>query len=137
MINDKSLISTRPVICHLRRIPPPIPELERRLFAEVQLENVSDEPIEMAYQLDPLQHFIFIVTAENGEVIAETEFRDCFSPREKPALLRIEPHGRFRTEVQLLSVFPHDRRFPGHYSIVAVFAYGKIRVSSQPVQVSL
>jgi hypothetical protein len=116
--------------CRLRLVPPPVAVLERRCFAEVDLENVSASAQELQSNEYFLRLFTFVVRDGEGRVVAETRYDDCSAFSERPYTASLEPHESLSTQIQLLLALPEERRFPGRYSAQAIFSYAENRAES-------
>jgi hypothetical protein len=106
-------------------------------WGEVELENVSDAPVEIAYWMTALQYLNLVVTRADGFVVSEGHFGDRFAPTRDPQALRLEPGEKFTTEVPLFATVPGDRLLPGVYAVQAVYGYNDFRAVAEPLRVSV
>jgi hypothetical protein len=110
----------------------PIPNM-----GEVELQNCSDAPLEIAYTMTPLQFLELEVIGPGEEVVSKGHFSDRFSPTREPALLRLLPNQKFTASVSLLATVPRDKRFPGTYTIQASYRFQGRKVIAAPLKVEL
>jgi hypothetical protein len=108
-----------------------------RGVGELELENVSASPVEIAYQMSPLQFLDLIVTGPSGAVVSERHFADHLSPTAEERVLRLGPGEKYRGDVPLLVTVPREKRSPGVYRVQAVYEYQRIRALSDPVEVTV
>ena len=125
----------QPLACRLRHKEVrgrqgPVPNM-----GEVELENLSAVPLEIAYWMTALQYLHLIVTGPDGRTLSEGHFGDRFAPTKEPLLLRLEPGEKFTANVHLFATVPQTPVPPGTYTIRAVYEYKTIRAMSDPVQV--
>src|SRR5437879_5242359 len=92
----------------------PIPNM-----GEVELENLSNVPLEIEYTMTPLQFFELEVIGPDGDIVSEGHFSDRFSPRLEPLVLRLLPGETFSSNVSLLATLPPEKRLVGRYTIQA------------------
>lgn len=104
-------------------------------MGELKLKNLSDESVDIRYQMSPLQYAELIVTGPGGEVVSEDRFGDRFSPMREEKVLRLTPGETFTSEVPLLSTVPRDKRLPGKYKVRAIYEYDGVRAESNEVSV--
>src|SRR5262245_12841826 len=101
MMNTKTLESSRsqtkaqPLICRLRHAKhntreDPVPHM-----AEMELENISEAPLEISYRMAVLQYLQLVVRDAKGSVISEGHYGDRFSPFEKDQVLRLGPGEKY------------------------------------------
>src|SRR5947209_6162110 len=64
-------------------------------MGELQLENVTAEPVEISFQMSPLQYLELVVNGPSGSVVSEGHFGDRFSPMRDERVLRLEPGEKF------------------------------------------
>ncbi len=126
-----------PLTCRLRhkeivRPQGPVPNM-----AEVELENCSATPLEIAYTMTPLQFLELEVTGPSGEMVSEGHFSDRFSPSLEPAVLRLMPGEKFTASVALLATVPRDKRRPGKHTVHVSYCYQGSRVLAEPLTVEL
>lgn len=110
----------------------PIPNM-----GEVELENCSHSPCDIEYTMSPLQFFDLEVIGPAGGIISEGHFSDRFSPTREPALLRLLPGEKFRSNVSLLATAPRDKRRPGRYTVQASYRFHGSKVMAEPLTVEL
>jgi hypothetical protein len=106
-------------------------------MADVEIQNVSDKPLDIEYEMTVLQHLNLIVTDASGSVVSEGHFGDRFAPTEHPQTLHLEPGDKYSAKVSLFATAPGFRSIPGEYAVRAVYEYKKIRSVSTPVSVSV
>jgi len=106
-------------------------------MGEVELENLSAAPVEIAYWMTALQYLHLIVTSPDGRIVSEGHFGDRFAPTKEPLLLRLEPGEKFTVNVHLFATVPQTPVPPGSYTIRAVYEYKSIRAMSESVQVTI
>ena len=104
-------------------------------MAEVELENCSGAPVEIAYTMTPLQFLELDVTGPGGRRCSEGQFSDRFSPARDAAVLRLMPGEKFTADVALLATVPRDRRVSGHYTVQASYCLNGARILAEPVTV--
>jgi len=110
----------------------PIPNM-----GELDLENQSSAPLEIAYTLTPFQFLELVVTGPSGVVVSEGHVSDRYSPSLEPLTLRLLPGEKFSTEVPLFATVPQGKRLPGVYQVQAVYDYDGYRAVSDPVMIKL
>jgi hypothetical protein len=110
----------------------PVPHM-----GEVELENCSAAPLEIAYTMTPLQFFELEVIGPGGGVVSEGHFSDRFSPRREPAALRLLPGEKFTSDVSLLATLPRAKRVPGRYVVHASYRFQGTRIQAEPLTVEL
>ena len=104
---------------------------------EVELENISDGPLEIAFQMTELQYLNLTVAASDGRIVSEGHFGDRFAPTLDPRVLRLGPGEKFTAPVSLF-VAVHGRPIPaGTYAIQAVYEYGHFRAISNVVELAV
>jgi hypothetical protein len=106
-------------------------------MGEVELENGSAVPLEIEYTMTPLQFLELTVIGTGGRVVSEGHFSDRFSPTREPAVLRLSPGEKFRSNVALLATVPRSKRLPGTYTIHGSYRFQGIQVRAEPVTVEL
>ncbi len=131
------LAPSQPLACRLRRKEVigqrgPVPNM-----AEVELENLSAAPLEIAYRMTVLQYLHLEVSGPDGGVVSEGHFGDRFAPTLEPLVLRLEPGDKLTASVHLFATVPHFPPPPGTYTIRAVYEYNGLRAVSDPVQVTV
>jgi hypothetical protein len=127
----------QPLACRLRRKE----VISRRgpvsNLGEVELENLSATPLEIAYRMTVLQYLNLVVTNPAGQVVSEGHFGDRFAPTLEPLVLRLEPGEKFTANVHLFATVPGDPLPSGTYTVQAVYEYNSFRAVSEPVQVAV
>ena len=128
---------SQPLACRLRPKTVigrrgPIPNM-----AEVELENVSTAPLEIAHRMTVLQYLNLVVTRVDGGVVSEGHFGDRFAPTLEPLVLRLEPGEKFTANVHLFATMRCDPVPPGTYMVQAVYDYDGFRAVSGLVQVTV
>jgi hypothetical protein len=126
-----------PLACRLKkkvaiRRGVPVP-----FYADVELENVSEAPLEIAYQMTVLHHLNLIVHDAGGHVLSEGHYGDRFAPTEKPSFLRFAPGEKFSAEVHLFATMPRRPIAPATYFVHALYEYNGFRAESEPVEVTV
>ncbi len=106
-------------------------------MAEVELENVSPVPVEIAYQMTVLQCLNLVVTKPDGAIVSEGHFGDRFAPTLEPQVLRLEPGGKFTANVHLFATMPDRHLSVGGYEVHAVYEYNGFRAISEPIPVAV
>jgi hypothetical protein len=104
---------------------------------EVELENVSDENLEIEYRMSVIQYLNIIVTDAGGRVLSEGHYGDIFSPMERPRILRLRPGETFVHPVSLTGKVPPEKLKPGEYIVQAVYDYKDLRAVSEPYHLHL
>lgn len=104
---------------------------------ELELENLSEDVVEIAYQMSPLQYLDLVVTGPSGSVISERYFGDRFSPMREERVLRLQSGEKFVHDVPLMGTVPREKRVAGVYKVQAVYEYEGGRVVSEPVELTL
>jgi hypothetical protein len=106
-------------------------------MGEVELENVSAAPVEIAYRMTALQYLNLLVTDAEGHVISAGHFGDRFAPTLEPRVLRLGPGDKFTANVHLFATVRREPLPPGPYHVQAVYEYGGHPAVSEPVRVVL
>jgi hypothetical protein len=106
-------------------------------MGEVELENLSAAPLEIAYRMTALQYLNLVVTGPDGKIVSEGHFGDRFAPTLEPVVLRLAPGERFTANVSLFATVPNHPLSPGTYTIQAVYEYNGSRSVSVPLQVTV
>lgn len=106
-------------------------------WGELELENQSEDPIDIRYQMSPLQYLDFVVVGPNGKKISGRRFGDQFSPMCEELTLRLAPGEKFLHDVPLLGTVSDEDRLPGVYKVQAIYEYGGIRAESQAITVKV
>src|SRR5262249_18346428 len=127
--------SSQPLACRLRRKEVKGRQGPEPNMGEVELENLSAVPLEIAYWMTAFQYLHLIVTGPDGKLLSEGHFGDRFAPTREPTLLRLEPGEKFTANVHLFATVPQTPVPPGTYTIRAVYEYNGIRAISDPVEV--
>ncbi len=128
---------SQPLACRLRRKDVIGRRGPAACRGEVELENLSAAPLEIAYRMTVLQYLNLVVTDPDERVVSEGHFGDRFAPTLEPLVLRLEPGERFTANVHLLATVPNTLLPPGTYLIRAVYEYNGLKAVSEPVQVQL
>jgi hypothetical protein len=110
----------------------PIPNM-----VEVELENCSSVPLEIAYTMTPLQFLDLEVTGPSGGIVSEGHFSDRFSPAQEPTVLRLIPGEKYTANVALLATVPRENRQPGTYTVQASYRVKGVRVMAEPLTIEL
>jgi hypothetical protein len=76
-------------------------------MGEVELENLSAAPLEIAYRMTALQYLNLVVTGPDGTVVSEGHFGDRFAPTREPLVLHLEPGQKFTANVHLFATVPN------------------------------
>jgi hypothetical protein len=106
-------------------------------MGEVELQNFSANPVEIAYWMTALQYLHLVVTRSDGAVVSEGHFGDRFAPTLEPLVLRLEPGDKFTANVPLFATVPQTPVPPGTYTIQAVYEYNGFRAVSDPLLVTV
>jgi hypothetical protein len=106
-------------------------------MGEVELENVSATPLEIAYRMTPLQYLNLVVTDSGGRVVSEGHFGDRFAPTLDPLVLRLPPGATFTATVHLFATVPLDPVPAGTYTVQAVYEHDGLRAVSESVKVTV
>jgi hypothetical protein len=106
-------------------------------MAEVELENVSGTPLDIAYWMTELHHLNLLVRDAEGKVVSQGHFGDRFAPTREPSILHLEPGEKFTAYVHLFATMRVDPVPPGTYAVEAVYEYNGLRAVSEPVQVTV
>jgi len=133
----QSVAPPQPLACHLRHKEVMGRQGLMPNMAEVELENLSTAPVEIAYWMTALQYLHLIVTGPDGRIVSEGHFGDRFAPTREPQVLRLAPGEKFAANVHLFATVPQTPVPPGTYTIRAVYEYKSIRAISDPVQVTV
>ncbi|MCI0463602.1 MAG: hypothetical protein L0Z62_42240 [Gemmataceae bacterium] len=128
---------SQPLTCRLRPKhvigrQGPVPHM-----AEVELQNISATPFEIAYRMTVLQYLNLVVTGADGSLVSEGHFGDRFAPTLAPLVLRLEPGEKFTADVHLLATVRCDPIPPGTYTVQAIYEYDGFRAVSDPLQVEI
>lgn len=126
-----------PLVCRLRRKEVVGRRGPVRNMGEVELENRSSDPLEIAYHMTALQHLNLVIRKPSGEVVSEGHFGDRFAPTAAATGLRLMPGEKFTANVHLLATAPRQGLPPGVYLIQAVYECDGLRAVSEPLQVEL
>ena len=106
-------------------------------MGEVELENLSPNPLEISYRMTALQYLNLVVTDSQGNVVSEGHFGDRFAPTLEPQVLRLGPGEKFATKVHLFSTVACDPIPPGTYRVQAMYDYNGFQAVSDPVEVTV
>jgi hypothetical protein len=128
---------SQPLACRLRPKSVvgrrgPVPHM-----AEVELENLSGAPLEIAYRMTVLQYLNLVVTGADGRVVSEGHFGDRFAPTLEPLVLRLESGQKFTANVHLFATVRCDQLPPGTYAVQAIYGYDGFRAVSDSVLVTV
>ncbi len=104
---------------------------------EVELENVSDDVLEIEYQRSVIQYLDMVVTDSQGRVLSDGCYGDVFSPTAEPRILRLKPGEKFVHPVSLDGHVPREKLNPGNYTVQAVYKYKGLRAVSEPYHLHL
>lgn len=110
----------------------PVPNM-----AEVELENVSANPLEIAYRMTPLQYLNLVVIDVGGRVVSEGHFGDRFAPTLEPLVLRLQPGEKWSATVHLFATVPLSPMPAGTYAVQAVYECEGRCAVSDPVKVTV
>jgi hypothetical protein len=108
----------------------PIPHM-----AEVELENISTQPVNIAYRMTVLQYLNLVVSRADGMVISEGHFGDRFAPTLEEQVLQLQPGETFTAQVPLFATVAGEAIPSGKYAVQAVYEYQGWRAISDPVEV--
>jgi hypothetical protein len=130
-------IRSLPFACHLR----PKDHLGRHgpvpFTAEVELQNLSNAPLDIEYQMAVLQYLNLVVRNSQGCVVSEGHFGDRFSPFAENQVLRLGPGESYKHNVHFFATVPKAHRTAGTYFVQAVYEYKGFRAESEPVEVTV
>src|ERR1017187_893812 len=129
-------LQTQPFACCLRRKEVMGRNGLRPYMAEIELENLSDAPLEIEYRLTALQYLNLLVYDSTETVVSQYHFADRFSPTFEPNFLRLAPGEKFTANVHLFATAPDSMKVPGTYSVQAIYEYNGFRAVSEPVEVT-
>ena len=125
------------LVCRLRQKrrgrrghPPPT-------AGEVELENVSQNVIEIEVRMHPLQYLDIEIRDAGGNPVPTAHYGDIFSPHETPYVFRLAPGEKYTHNVGLLGSVPQEKQLPGTYTVQAVYRYKGLTALSEPLQVSI
>ena len=104
---------------------------------EVEIENVSDEPIEIVIQASELEHLDLLVTNDRGEVVSAFHYGIIFSPFSLGHTWQLLPGHKLVRSVNLLATVPEEKRKPGRYSVQAVYVYEQLHAVSERIEFDL
>lgn len=108
------------------------------LAGEVELENLSQNSIEIEWDRHPLQHLDLVITDAAGSLVPATPYSDGFSPYSvTPQIFRLEPGEKYIHNVGLLGGVPKEKRLPGTYTVRAVYQYQGLKAVSEPLEVQI
>jgi hypothetical protein len=143
MDEDRSTTSdtknTAPALaCRLRRKRLLRHGLASPLAGEVELENLSQDVIEIEWDRHPLQHLDLVITDAAGSPVPATSYSDSFSPYSvTPQIFRLAPGEKYIHNVGLLGGVPKEQQLPGTYTVRAVYNYKGLKAVSEPLQVQI
>ena len=108
------------------------------LTGEVELENLSQDVIEIEWDRHPLQYLHLVITDAAGSLVPATPYSDKFSPYSfTPQVFRLVPGQKYTHIVGLLGDVPEEKRLPGTYAVQAVYEYQGLKAVSEPLQVQI
>ncbi len=110
----------------------PVPNM-----GEVELENRSSSPLEIAYRMTALQYLNLEITDSGGRIVSEGHFGDRFAPTLEPLVLRLRPGEKFTANVHLFATAPRHGLPSGTYTVRTVYEYNGLRAVSDPVEVTV
>jgi hypothetical protein len=106
-------------------------------MGEVELENCSDAPVEIAYTMTPLQFLDLVAIGPDGTVASVGHFSDRFSPAGEAAVLRLLPGEKFMSPMSLLATVPRERRPTGRYLVQASYCFQGRKIMAEPLAVEV
>jgi hypothetical protein len=104
---------------------------------EVELENVTQQTIEINSDRHPLQYFDLVVLDSGGATVSARPYGNIFSPLGRISTLRLAPGEKYTHNVSLLGNVPEEQRRPGDYAVRGVYDYNGVRTVSEPIAVHL
>jgi hypothetical protein len=137
LLNPEPATGAQPLACRLRRKETASRSAATANIGEVELENVSNKPLEIPYRMTVLQYLNLVVTTWDGRVVSEGHFGDRFAPTLEPMVLRLEPGEKFRANIHLFATVPSEPVPPGTYLIQAIYDCNGFRAVSQLVPVTV
>jgi hypothetical protein len=106
------------------------------IAGEVELENLSADPIEIEMFAHPLEHLDLAITDAAGRPVPAMPYGGIFSPfTPTPYIFRLAPGEKYTHCVSLLGTLPKEKRLPGSYTVRAIYDYNGLRAVSEPLQV--
>jgi hypothetical protein len=126
-----------PVRCSLRRKEVIGRNGPIAFMAEVEIKNISQEPLEIEYVMTALQFLNLVVTDANGKLVSEEHFGDRFAPTEHPRTLRLSPGETYAANIHLFATASKWKNIPGNYQFRAIYQYDNVRAVSEPVEVTV
>jgi hypothetical protein len=137
MLHQKAASATAQAILVCRLRHKQLRRGDSSTAAEIELENVSPQVIEIETDRHPLQYLNLVVTDERGNVLSEGYYGDTFSPRGSTATLQLAPGAKYQHVVSLLATVPHGKQSPGTYTVQAIYEYNGLGAVSEPLVVEL
>jgi hypothetical protein len=126
----------RGLLCRIELQEAPVPSPVNLFFADVILENTTEELIELRLENRLALLYRFVVRNENDQIVHEMSYTDGnahFPP--VPRQLRLASHQQSRTSFPLLRTIPTKLRTSGTYWVTAIFPHGEETIRSQPVKI--
>lgn len=105
------------------------------IAGELELQNCSDDVVEIETPFNPLVFMNLIVKDESGTVVSEGHYGDRFSPAMEPRRFVLQPGETYVGPVHLLGNVPEEKLVSGTYVVQAVYRYQQIHVVSDPFEV--
>jgi hypothetical protein len=105
--------------------------------AEIELENLSNTPLEIEHRMTGLQYLNLVVCDSRGKKVSQGHFGDRFAPAAEKAVLRLVPGEKFTASVHLFATMPDGPIPPGTYVVQAIYEYNGIEAVSEPVEVTV
>jgi hypothetical protein len=108
------------------------------LAGEVELENLSQNVIEIEWDMHPLQHLDLLITDAAESPVPAAPYSDSFSPYSvTPEIFRLAPGEKYIHNVGLLGGVPKEKQLPGTYTVRAVYKYKDLKAVSEPLEVQI
>jgi hypothetical protein len=97
----------------------------------LELTNISTQPLVLLYTYWPHQHVSLQIRNDKGELVSDKSFGNLMSVVRKPSALWLKPGESYRADLPLLGA--KEVQLPaGTYHIEGVFNYRGIAVRSEP-----
>jgi hypothetical protein len=104
---------------------------------EDEIENISDEPIEIVIQASELEYLDLLVTNDRGEVDSAFHYGIIFSPFSLRHPRQLLPGRKLVRRVNFLATVPEEKRKPGRYSVQAMYVYEQLHAVSERIEFDL
>jgi hypothetical protein len=108
------------------------------LAGEVEIENVSQDGIDIEWDRHLLQYLSLVITDAAGNQVPAAPYGDQFSPHSfTRSIFHLAPGEKYVDHVALLGGVAKEKRLPGTYTVRAVYRYKELTVVSEPVKVQV